>query len=57
MRHRWGTVDQERPKVPEVRVSFNRGDKVAIDTIARWFGVSVKEFEKMIPPKGEAKDG
>ena len=52
MKHRWGNVIQERDKQPEVEVSFNRGDEVAIRMIARWFGMTVKQFRKIIP-KGE----
>ncbi len=48
MKTRWGNVIEERPKEPEVLVSFNRGDEVAMNMIARWFGLSIKEFKKLI---------
>lgn len=53
MNHQWGNVVEPRDKKPEVKVSFNRGDKVAIQMVARWFGLSIKDFEKIIPGKGE----
>jgi len=51
MNHRWGTVTETRDKKPEVEVSFNRGDERAMEVISRWFGMSLAEFKKVIPPK------
>lgn len=49
MKSRWGNVIEERPKEPEVKVSFNHGDEAAMRMIARWFGLTVAQFKKLIP--------
>lgn len=51
MKHKWGTVVQERPKKPEVLVSFNKDDKIVYNMLSRWFRVSEKEFERMVKEK------
>ena len=48
MNSRWGNVIEQRPKEPEVKVSFNRNDKSVVRMIARWFGLTEKEFKKLI---------
>ena len=55
MKSRWGNVIEERPKVPEVFVSFTRNDKVAYEMIARWFGLSVKDFIKLVDKEIDEK--
>lgn len=49
MKHRWGNIEEERDKKPQVEVSFNRNDEVAIRMIARWFGMTVQQFKRIIP--------
>lgn len=48
VKSKWGSVEVQRPN-SDVYVSFNRGDRVAMEMIARWFGVTYDRFLRLIP--------